>query len=180
MLLVSFSFIVLAGFTYISFLVKRYYKGDTLIVNKMGQVRGSIQRYSKLKLFCEDFKEPELCSRLKEVELFVNSTLEFIKDFYLKNPEFSDIKKEVKVMDTFYELEKKWKILQNLKDKKKLVKESENAWHIADVLTGKAQKISEIKEEKLSFVIDSIRNVILLFVIFLILTVYFLITKGRG
>lgn len=177
-LLITFSFVVLVCFGYISFSVKKYYRGDALIVNKLGQVRGSIQRYSKLKLFCEEFKNFKACNKLKQVENFIDKSLYEIEISYVENSAFRDIKEREKISKLFSELKAEWDLLRRIKDKSKFLNKSEELWNKADLLTCKAQEVSQLKEERLFSIIDTIRNIILLVIILLIGVVYLLVRKS--
>ncbi len=177
-LLSVFSAIVIYGFNFIGSSVDRYYQGDAFIVNRLGQIRGSIQRYSKLKLFClMKNSDSEFCSKAAGVRNFVDSSLDEIENSYLKSERFSSLKRKVGFGDTFSLLKKEWEILKNMDVPEKFVPLSEDCWTISDALTWKAQRISEIKNQELLSLVKYIKNWLLVFLVFLILTVYFLVNR---
>jgi diguanylate cyclase (GGDEF)-like protein len=148
--------------------IKTSLKNDAFLVNKLGQIRGSIQRYVKLKTnnvknsryiqitIDNDFKI--VANSLKTTYIPENKKSHF---YYLLNT----------VKDT-------WKEIKNETQRKKLIALSEDAWEKANRLTTYAQFIAEYKNNIILKKITYITIFTAALIMIIILVVYFVIKKG--
>jgi len=140
---------------------------DTFLVNKLGQIRGSIQRYSKLKL--QNISTVFVQEQIENDFNIVNKLLGFNYLPDEKKSEFYSLYDKVK---------KLWESLKNEHNKDKILQISEESWKYANKLTFKAQRISEYKNVQLLKNVSYITLATAILIIIIILFVYFMIKKG--
>jgi len=139
---------------------------NALLVNKLGHIRGSIQRYTKLKL-----QNKSSNSVKAQVENDFNVVEELSKDYFPeeKRPHFLHLYKKVKTC---------WNQLKNEKNNKAMLTLSEKCWNEADKLTNFVALVSEYKNNKLLKNVLLITFITAFLILLIILFVYFMIKKG--
>jgi len=154
----------------ISNTLKKYKKYDSLLINKLGQIRGSIQRYTKLKIA----HSPKINSTSKEIDtLFTN-----INNCLDNYPEIIPDKYLIKFYDLFNTTNLLWKQIKNTNSEKKLLALSEKSWQTADKLTC---LMKHIAENKMAYIINKIflfTFISITLIVILILIVYSLVRSG--
>jgi diguanylate cyclase (GGDEF)-like protein len=140
---------------------------DAFLVNKLGQIRGSVQRYAKLKLsnISADFVK-------EQIENDFNIINQFIKQNYIpsvKKPRFIYLLKKIKT---------EWTELKNQKNKEAVLISSENCWSDTDTLTNYAEQVSEYKKNRLLKKVMYITLATAFLILLIIFFVYFTIKKG--
>lgn len=140
---------------------------DAFLVNKLGQIRGSIQRYAKLKLnnISADFVK-------EQIENDFNIINQFVKQNYIpdaKKPHFLYLLKKVK---------HDWNEIKKEKSKESILITSENCWNEANNLTNYAEQVSEYKKNKLLKKVTYITLATAFLILLIIFFVYFMIKKG--
>ncbi|WP_456484742.1 GGDEF domain-containing protein [Desulfurobacterium sp.] len=168
-LLVVFFFIVFFGFSFIIRTIKVYRTDDAFIINRLGQIRGSIQRYAKLEII----KSPEAV-RIKN---YVNKALEEVDAKYLNNKFLESYQQRVKFRESYVKLKRVWKDLENATSVPEIVSLSEKCWNLADQTTTKAQHIAEIKDKQLLNIVENVRNLIFSIIFILVVAIYFFVKK---
>jgi len=149
--------------------LKKSISNNALVVNKLGQIRGLIQRYAKNVLIDKkaDYIKDE-----------INANFKLIEDFLNKKYDIPDFDKLQKFERFFKEVKANWYELSHEKNKKKIYELSEKSWQKADQLTTFAEIIAEYKNKKLIQFISTISIVSILLIILLVITVYILIRRG--
>ncbi|WP_457567420.1 GGDEF domain-containing protein [Desulfurobacterium sp.] len=169
MLLVVFLFIVLFGFGFITNTIKTYRTDDAFIVNRLGQIRGSIQRYAKLKLVNS--------TETRIVQQYIKKAFKEIESNYLTNPLLEKYQKKLKFKESYNALKRNWKKLESANSTTEIINISEKCWQLADITTTKAQRIAELKDQQLQVIIERVRNLIFLIILLLIGLIYFFVKK---
>jgi len=154
------------GFLLTNSLKTSIYK-DTFLVNKLGHIRGSIQRYAKLKIadkYCDPIKE--------QIENDFNIISQLMKRSHLSE-------EQTLIFNSMYNRVKKtWDKLKIIQTKDEILNLSEVCWRYADELTNYAERISEYKNnqllKKVSYITLTTAGIILIIIFF----VYFMIKKG--
>ncbi len=141
-LFVVFAIIVANGY-YIVHSLNKYTKYDSLLINKLGQIRGNIQRYTKFKII----KNPQKINTIQNNIEYDFKTIKMLIDNF---PETIPAKYRIKFYDIYTNLYSLWQDIKETNDKNALIKKSEKAWKIADTITAMMQKISEKKIEIIS------------------------------
>jgi diguanylate cyclase (GGDEF)-like protein len=147
--------------------IKTSLKNDAFLVNKLGQIRGSIQRYVKLKT---NNQKNDMVK--KEIDYDFKIVYDALKNTYIP---------ENKKSHFYYLLnmvEKTWNELKNTTNKRVLINLSEEAWNEANRLTTYAQYIAEYKNNNLLKKISYITMFTALLIVVIIFVVYFVIKKG--
>lgn len=140
---------------------------DAFLVNKLGQIRGSIQRYAKLKL--ENIAADSVKAQIENDFNIINHLTK--KDYFPKEklPRFLYLYKQVQTS---------WKQLQNEKSHDAILILSEECWDEADKLTSYTAQVSEYKNNILLKKISFITLITAVLILTIMLFVYFMIKKG--
>ena len=155
----------LIGGIFLSIDLKKHFTNNTIIVNKLGQIRGLSQRYVKLKL-------ANLNSDL--IVKKTNQNFEFLDTYFksknlITKPKINSLYTQIKIL---------WKKLKLASNENDLIKISEELWKASNELTSLVANMFEKKQE------ECIRKVLVLNVIlaFIVITmsiiIYFKIQKG--
>ena len=144
-------------------LKKRLYE-DAIIVNKLGEIRGDIQRYTKLKITNQNIKMIEL-----EINnLFKNTNTQ------LKNENLIPKECQNLFFSNFNNLNKLWIKIKITNNSKTLINLSEKAWQLSNKIVSHYEKIHNFKFNKL---IKNIDNFIYLSIIFLSIVTFIIYKK---
>jgi len=154
------------GFLLTQSLKTTIYK-DAYLVNKTGEIRGLLQRYSKLKI-------ARLDTVLTEKQLQNNFAIinEIIKGNYLPK------EKKLHFLSLLNSVKSIWSEISKTSSQQKLIQLSETAWRKSENLTNYIQHISEYKKKLLINKITFITLISSLLILIIILYVYFMIKKG--
>jgi len=155
-------FIVGVSGYYIVHSLKTYTKYDSLLINKLGQIRGNSQRYVKLKLFgnTEESRAVE-----KKIDLDFKIIDDIINDYPQTIPNAS----QIIFHDYLMNLKHQWgKIKRN--QGKILIPLSEQFWNLANKITYQMQRIAE---RKISIISQKITFAILLTLVMILVLIYF-------
>lgn len=140
-------------------------QNDALAINNFGFLRGSIQRYEKLRLY----KESKGRSKVID-DLFNNLEEQFI---------IPNIENEYLVSKNFFEdfqlLRSSWNRLKSLKNNR--LEASELCWKISNRLTYTVQEFSEKKEQDL---LKMIFSMIIVETLFILIVIYVVLKSVRG
>ncbi|GAB6044623.1 hypothetical protein JCM11957_02210 [Caminibacter profundus] len=162
--------IILVNQLTISNHLKKYTKYDSFLINKFGQIRGNIQRYTKLKI-AHSQKIHKVSKNIDNLFITIN--------YYLDNyPEIVPDKYLIKFYDLFSTTNSLWKQIKNTNSEKKLLVLSEKAWQTADKLTC---LMKHIAEDKMAYIINKIflfTFISITLIVILILIVYSLVRSG--
>jgi len=146
--------------------IKHYKSYDSIMINKLGRIRGNSQRYVKLKLLNK--------KRLyRIVEYKIEEDIKFIDNIINKHPEVIPDEFRLDFLSSYTNLKEQWKFLKKIKDKNKLFASSEKFWIGANYLTLKMQKIAEFK---VNLLIKKI-SISLFFTIFSIIALIYMVYK---
>jgi diguanylate cyclase (GGDEF)-like protein len=151
--------------------IQKYVSNDAFIINRLGQIRGSMQRMSKLMVAKEEYKN---------VEGFIEKAFEDIDKYYLTQELIKSYQTKIHFSDTYKELKKSWIDLKHGYDKDKtyIITVSERCWALADKTTTQAQKISEAKKDDLIYMIEFISMILLVIIGLIIVSVQIFVKKG--
>ena len=163
-------FIVLANEVIINTTLQDYTKYDTMLINKFGYIRGSVQRYSKLKLINSN--------KTKNIKKTINSTFKEITYYLDKYPEIVPEKFLISFYDKLNNLKESWKKIKKINTKENLIKESEKNWKIANTITNLMKKIAEKKLALINKLMTIFTLVSLVLVFILVIIVYYLVRSG--
>ena len=155
----------LIGSIILSVDLKKHFTNNTIIVNKLGQIRGLSQRYVKLKL-------ANLNSDL--IVKKTNQNFEFL-DTYFKNKKLTT---EPKITSLYTKTKTLWKELKLTSNKNDLIKISENLWKVSNELTSLVAHMFEKKQEKCIKKVLLLNTLLALIVITMSIIIYFTIKKG--
>jgi diguanylate cyclase (GGDEF)-like protein len=166
-----FSIILIVLFGVISSInsIKKYVGNDALVINRLGQIRGSMQRMSKLMIAKRDYSK---------VQKVIENAFNDIDTKYLSNKLTKKYQHRVGFDKKYNELKNYWIKLKNSKGVNNIISISEKCWNLADKTTTSAQKIAEIKENALICSVETTTITVILFIGIGILIVYFLVKKG--
>jgi two-component system cell cycle response regulator len=142
---------------------------NAYIINELGQIRGGIQRYSKLKIVNLE-KE-----KIENVKKYIENKFKDVKNIYkdiIPNEAMEFFE------NNFYELNKNWNNLKKSKDIKQIYKLSEKSWEIADPLVVYIAKAMENKTQKILFFIIIISIISVLSTLISIFFIYDVISKN--
>ena len=151
---------------YFHFNVKQKIYEDSTFINKLGLIRGNIQRYAKCKIAGIENKEILLNIELtlNEISFRIDQDKKFSEKFY----------------EIFYMKLKKinedFMILQNCNKKEEIIRNSELLWREANDLINTALKYHKYKFEK---AIKTFNTIIYLTVAFLVLIIIFVYKKVK-
>jgi len=163
-------FIVLANEVIINTTLQDYTKYDTMLINKFGYIRGSVQRYSKLKLINSN--------KTKNIKKSIDSTFKEITYYLDKYPEIFSEKFLISFYDKLNNLKESWKKIKKINTKENLIKESEKNWKIANTITNLMKKIAEKKLALINKLMTIFTLVSLVLVFILVIIVYYLVRSG--
>ncbi|GAX88100.1 conserved hypothetical protein [Lebetimonas natsushimae] len=161
--------IIMANSFFVIYLVQNNEIKNAYIINELGQIRGGIQRYSKLKLANAE-KE-----KIKNVEKYIEDKISDVKSIYkeiIPNEAMEFFK------NNFYDLNKNWNKLKITKNAKQIFKLSEQSWEIADPLVIYIAKAMENKTQKILFFIILISIITVLTTLIIIFIIYDVISKN--
>jgi two-component system cell cycle response regulator len=161
--------IVMINSFFVIYLIQNNEIKNAYIINELGQIRGGIQRYSKLKLINLEK------DKIKIVQKYVNEKFNDVRNIYkeiIPNEAIEFFEKN------FFELEKNWKKLKNSKKPKMIYLLSEKIWEIADPLVIYTAKAIENKTQKILFFIISLSIITILSILIIIFIIYDVISKN--
>ena len=161
--------IVLINSFFVIYLVQNNQIKNAYIINELGQIRGGIQRYSKLKLI--NLEKDKIENVEKYIDEKVNDVENIYKDI-IPNEAIDFFENK------FFSLKKIWQKLKNAKKIKKIYKLSENSWEIADPLVIYIAKAMENKTQKILFFIILISIISILTTLIVIFILYNVISKS--
>ena len=168
LLSIIISIMILSGF-YINRLINNYESYNFTIINNIGKIRGSIQRYAKLKLI----KTPP-----QNIQNFIDHNLHVICEYVNAQENTIPDKYYMSFIKEFTALKEIWNNLKKTSSKEDIVKYSENAWEIADNLGDLIVKISKYKLKKIQSLLFIITAISITIVALLIIVVYITVKKG--
>ena len=155
----------LIGSIILSIDLKKHFTNKTIIVNKLGQIRGFSQRYVKLKLV--NLKSDLIIKK-------IDQNFEFL-DTYFKNKHLTT---EPKINSLYIQTKALWKELKLTSNRNDLIKISENLWEVSNELTSSVAHIFEKKQKKCIKKILILNTLLALIVITMSIIIYFTIKKG--
>jgi two-component system cell cycle response regulator len=161
--------IVMINSFFVIYLIQNNEIKNAYIINELGQIRGGIQRYSKLKLINLEK------DKIKIVQKYVNEKFNDVRNIYkeiIPNEAIEFFEKN------FFELEKNWKKLKNSKKPKMIYLLSEKIWEIADPLVIYTAKAIENKTQKILFFIISLSIITILSILIIIFIIYDVTSKN--
>ena len=126
----------LIGGIFLSIDLKRHFNNNTIIVNKLGQIRGLSQRYVKLKLV--NLKTDLIIKK-------IDQKFEFL-DAYFKNKYLIT---EAKINSIYIQTKTLWKELKSTSNKNDLIKISEKLWEVSNELTSSVAHMFEKKTREM-------------------------------
>ena len=137
------------------------------LINSLGQIRGSIQRYVKLKMN-EDNKSLEVAN-------YINKKLKEVND--IKN-KINLTRNEKETFEKKYiKLKNNWKNIINASNSN-LLSLSEKSWKISDDITTYAQIITQKNIEEIRKSIKYLTFMVLILLILIIISIYLYVKKG--
>jgi GGDEF domain-containing protein len=168
LLIFIFSIVMINSFLII-YLIQNNEIKNAYIINELGQIRGGIQRYAKLKI-TNTQKD-----KIKNVKEYIEEKFQDVKNIYKEI-----IPNEVIRFfeNNFKELNKNWNKLKKTKNPKQIYKLSEQSWEIADSLVIYIAKTMENKTQKILFIIILISIISVLTTLIIIFILYDVISKN--
>jgi len=160
--------ILIAIGSYYKISLKRGIYKDTIIVNQLGEIRGNIQRFTKLKII----KDKKSYIVKKDIDTIFNNLNNLFKE---KNIIPSNSDKE-KFFFKFYSLKKLWDKLKT--NNNNLINLSEKAWQKSNELIKEYEYIHQKKFLSILKNMDIFIYLSILFLTIITLMVYFKIKKG--
>ena len=161
-LLVIFMIIAANGY-FIIHSLNKYTKYDSLIINKLGQIKGNIQRFAIYKIN----GNPQKVSQISNSIEYDFKTINLLIDNF---PETIPTEFRMKFIDNFANLYTLWSNIKDADNKEEILNQAEQAWEEANKITDLMQTISEKKLELISnryyFVIILTSISILLLILF--------------
>ena len=148
--------------------LKRSIYDDAFIINKLGQIRGSIQRYAKLKLV-NDQKYKIIAQKTETYRQILNK---LITKRNIPQKDYN------KFITDYHKIDLCWNTLQQSKTKESIIKSSEQCWNITNYITTEYQHISEFKTKKLMQRIIFSTVLAAVLILAMIIFTYMLIKKG--
>ncbi len=171
-LFLLFSILVIIFFNQITIknTLNNFTRYDSLLINKLGQIRGGIQRYVKLKIIYN----PKAFKVKKSIDNYFNDI-----EYYLKQyPQIIPNDYLIEFYGHYNSLISLWKQIKLAKKEKELINFSEEAWKMADNLTTLMEKISEKKLIKLNQKIMFFTILSFSIIVVLIFIVYLMVRSG--
>ncbi len=159
---------VLLNQIYINNSLNNYTRYDSMLINKLGQIRGETQRYVKLYIVSDvKYKEVKknIDSLFDDVSFYINKYQNIIPDKFV-----------IKFFDYYNTTRSLWFRLKSSTDKKVILQLSEKIWNISNKTTCMMTKISEYKLNKLKKTV-SILTIIIIFVLLLLFFMVFYLVK---
>jgi len=141
-LLLIFMIIAANGY-FIIHSLNKYTKYDSFIINKLGQIKGNIQRYAIYKTN----HNPEFVSNIKNNIEYDFKTLNMIIENF---PETIPTEYRIRFIDLLANLYSIWSTIKETNNKDEILKQAQNAWLEANKITNLMQEISEKKIELIS------------------------------
>jgi len=141
-LLAIFMIIVANGY-FIIHSLNKYTKYDSFIINKLGEIKGNIQRYAIYKIN-GDFEKVDQINNSIEYDFQTINLL--IENF----PETIPTKYRIRFINILANLYSIWSNVKDANNKTEILNQSEKAWKEAEKITNLMQKISESKIEVIS------------------------------
>lgn len=167
-LILIFAIVVVNSF-FVIYLVQNNQIKNAYIINELGQIRGGIQRYAKLKLM--NIEKDKILT----VEKYIDEKYNDIKNIYkdiIPNEAIDFFEKN------FFELEKNWQKLKKEKQKEKIYILSEKSWDIADPLVIYTAKAMENQTQKILLFIIFISILSILTILIILFIIYDVISKN--
>lgn len=157
--------IVIATYFMISH-IRNSIKNDSMFINKIGKVRGGVQRDAKIYIFSKMMNED------RKHDIQMSALLdETIALSYESFPSISDTIKEIE--KEWYKLEELMHSNDNIdfvEKSQQVFNKSEKIWKLADTAAIKVQEISEAKQKNIKYVyyILILELIFLVYIIFMI------------
>jgi len=161
--------IVLINSFFVIYLVQNNQIKNAYIINELGQIRGGIQRYAKLKLINSEK------DKIQNVEKYVDEKFKDIIKIYkdiIPNEAIDFFKKN------FFSLKKTWQKLKKAKKIQNIYNLSEKCWEIADPLVIYIAKAMENKTQKILFFIILISIISILTTLIIVFIIYNVIRQS--
>ena len=155
----------LIGSIILSLNVKKHFTNNTIIINRLGQIRGLSQRYTKLKLV--NVENSLIIKKIDKNFKFLDT--DFKNKKLMSEPKINFLYTQIKVL---------WKKLELASNKDDLIKISENLWKISNELTSSVANIFKKREEKCIRRVLILNTLLAFIVITMSIIIYFTIKKG--
>ena len=168
--LFSMLIIVILNQIFIQQELKKYTEYDTIMINKLGQIRGGIQRYSKLKLINN--------KKYIIVQKNINQIFEIINNYLNNNPSLIPYDRIISFYDKYNSVQSLWEQIQKANDKDNLLKLSEQVWKISNELTCLMTKIAKQKVKAFEKIIYIFSLITIIVILIVIIIVYLLVRIG--
>jgi len=161
--------IVLGNEIYINKTLNKFSKYHFTSINILGQIRGGIQRYTKLKIYHYKYKlvEKKIDKNFKTIDLYLQKKYIEIPQKYLI--EFYNLLNNIKRI---------WKEIKKTSNKNKLIILSEEAWKQSNKLTTLMTKITTLKLTKLRFIVKIFTFVTILIIALLSIFIFYYVKIG--
>jgi len=163
-------FIVIINQIFIQEELKKYTQLDTILINKFGQIRGGIQRYTKLKIIYDN--------RYLKVNKEINNYFNTINNYLTIHPNIIPYDDIIKFYDLFNDVQILWSQIQKTDDKYQLIFLSEKAWEKSNELTCFMTKIAKNKIKRFEHIIYIFSIITIIVILLIIIIVYFLVRTG--
>jgi diguanylate cyclase (GGDEF)-like protein len=164
-------FILITTYFILSY-IQNSVKNDTVFINKIGQVRGGIQKDAKIFLFFKMINKDR--KHDAKIERILNETIQLsTKSFPSVYQAIIKIKKEWQEMEV---LMHEAQSIDFVEKSQIILDKSEEVWNLADSIALEIQKKSEIKQERIQYVYYLIVLEII-FLIYMILMIYRKVNK---
>jgi two-component system cell cycle response regulator len=168
--LLSFLFIILLiNSFFVIYLIQNNEIKNAYFINELGQIRGGMQKYVKLKLINKDLE------KIKTTESYIDTKF---KDIYSIFKDIIPTESTEFFEKNFLELDKNWQILKKENNLSKIYELSEKSWNIADSLVIYTAKAIESKTQKILFLIILISIVTILSTLIMLFIIYTVISKN--
>jgi diguanylate cyclase (GGDEF)-like protein len=151
--------------------IQKYVSNDAFVINRLGQIRGSMQRMSKLMVA----KKEHL-----KVQSFIEKAFLDIDKYYLSQGLIQKYQTQIDFTTTYNALKKSWRELKQSydKDTQTIINISEECWDLADKMTTQAQKIAEAKKNDLIYLVQITALMLLVIISITLIVVYILVKRG--
>jgi diguanylate cyclase (GGDEF)-like protein len=168
LLIIILGIIILNDY-FISSSLKTFKDYDAYLINKFGQIRGNIQRYTKYRIYGRNSKIV-----IKEI----NATFKICNHYLKEYPSIIPNNYILDFYDKYNSLQSDWKELLHTKNKQELFALSEKAWNDANEVTCMMTDISMMKIRKIDNLLIFITTISSIIIVTLILIVYRMIRTG--
>jgi len=166
-LVITISILISIGYYYKHTLKKNLYE-DIFIVNQLGQIRGNIQRYAKLKIASN--------KKYLTVNKKIDSIFNKLSNKFAKTEILPKTNKE-KFIKNFYSLKNYWEKIKTLSNTQ-LIKTTENAWQKSNFLIQQYENLHTLKFTQALKNINLFLFIAIIFLTLLIGIIYIKIKKG--